>query len=223
MADQSNTDGKTENAEADYSRWRERRSPLGDKLGMRLVEGGEGYAQFSLPFDRTNTTIADVVHGGAILSLADSAATGAIWSTVEKPEQYRGLTIDLSLSFISAARGTDLLANARVLKKGRSVCYADVEVVTVDGDLVAKAKVAYKLSKIEQPTEIMAGLFAGKTLPEQMTLLAELEETGAGVYRQMAAVEDNEQARLDLIASADREVENAAVLRALVDSADQAE
>lgn len=223
MADPISTTDRQKTIETDYSRWRERRSPLGDKLGMRLLEGGDGRAQFLLPFDHTNTTVANVVHGGAILSLADSAATAAIWSTVEKLDQYRGLTIDLSMSFISAARGADLLANASVLKRGRSVCYADVEVVTADGELIAKAKVAYKLSKIEQPAETMAGLFAGKTLPEQMALLADLEETGAGVYRTMADVEHDEQAKRDLLASADREIENAVVLRGLVDTASASE
>ena len=225
MVDQIRADNQQKHQlpEADYSSLRELHSPLAEKLGMRLVEQGEGYVQFSLPFDHTNTTIADVVHGGAILSLADTAATGAIWSTVDEPEHYRGLTIDLSLSFIAAARGADLLANARVLKRGRSVCYADVEVVTIEGELVAKAKVAYKLSKIQQPGEIMSGLFAGKTVAEQMVLLAELEETGAGVYRMMADAEGDAQARQKLLASAERELENAAVLHGLAGANDVAE
>jgi uncharacterized protein (TIGR00369 family) len=123
------------------------RSPLALKLGMELQSADRGQAQSALAYDKTNTTVGNIVHGGAILSLADSAATAAIWSLVEDPENYRGLTIDLSLSFVSAARGADLLANARVLKRGRSICYCDVEVLTTFGELIAKAKVVYKLSR----------------------------------------------------------------------------
>ena len=136
----------------------QRRSPLAEKLGMEFLEASEGTATMTMPFDPANTTIDDVVHGGAILSLADSVATAAIWSSIPVKERgkYRGLTIDLSLSFVSAARGTDMVGKAKLLKRGNSICFAEVEIVTAAGVLVAKAKVAYKLSKIRVPNEIDA-------------------------------------------------------------------
>lgn len=124
-------------------------SPLAGKLGITLTDIGHGTARLHMPFDTTNTTVGDIVHGGAILSLADTAATAAIWSTVEDPQSYRGLTIDLSLSFLSAARGADLTADARILKRGRSICYSEVDVTAPDGELVARATVAYKLSRLQ--------------------------------------------------------------------------
>jgi uncharacterized protein (TIGR00369 family) len=196
--------------------WQKRYSPLATKLGLTLVNAGDGAALYSLPFDHSNTTIEDVVHGGAILSLADSAATAAVWSTVEEREKYRGLTIDLSLSFISAARNVDLIARAQVLKRGRSICYCEVDVETEAGVLIAKAKVAYKLSRIQEPAEIMASLFEGKTTEQQMLLLAELERTGASVYRSMAEVHPDLSAQEHLLESATREETNADVLTTLV-------
>ncbi|NOX51676.1 MAG: PaaI family thioesterase [Gammaproteobacteria bacterium] len=198
--------------------WKKRHSPLAEKLGMELVSADRGSARYLLPFDTSNTTIEDVVHGGAILSLADSAATAAIWSTVEEREQYRGLTIDLSLSFVSAARGIDLIANARVLKRGRSISYCDVDVETDTGVLIAKAKVAYKLSRVRAPSEIMASLFEDKTMAQQMMLLAELERTGADVYRAMAAAHEDASAQEQLLASAAREEVNADVLINIAES-----
>jgi len=191
------------------------RSPLAEKLGITSIEGADGTARVEMPYDATNTTTSDIVHGGAILSLADVAATASIWSTVEDPARYRGLTIDLSLSFIAAARSRDLVANARVIKRGRSICYSEVEVETSDGEIVAKAKVAYKLSKIESPAEVMAGLFRGRSTGEQMALLAELERAGAGIYRAMADATAIGKGRDALFASAEREEENARTLDAL--------
>ena len=51
-----------------------------------------------------------------------------------------GLTVD----FVAAGRG-DLVADARVLRRGGSLCFCDVEVADADDRLVAKALVTYKL------------------------------------------------------------------------------
>ncbi len=191
-------------------------SPLGEKLGMRFVSAHNGVAEYALPYDVSNTTVADVVHGGAILSLADVAATAAVWSTVAEPDKYRGLTIDLSLSFVTAARRVDLVAKAHVLKRGRSVCYCDVRVESDTGELIAKAQVTYKMSRMTQPADAMTALFEGKSRAEQMALLAQLERTGAAMYRRFAEGGVHTDA---LLASAAREEANAEVLEALAKGA----
>ncbi|TMA34861.1 MAG: hypothetical protein E6J87_05630 [Deltaproteobacteria bacterium] len=60
--------------------------------------------------------------------------------------------------------------------------------------------------------EILAKLFAGKSIPEQKKLLARLERAGAGLYRAWAATETDPKAKTALLAAADREEQNARVL-----------
>jgi hypothetical protein len=60
--------------------------------------------------------------------------------------------------------------------------------------------------------ETLAALFAGKSIPEQKTLLARLERAGAALYRAWAAAETDEAAKAALLAAADREDENAQAL-----------
>jgi hypothetical protein len=60
--------------------------------------------------------------------------------------------------------------------------------------------------------EMLAALFAGKSIPEQKALLARLERAGAGLYRGWAASETNAKTKAALLAAADREEENARVL-----------
>jgi len=60
--------------------------------------------------------------------------------------------------------------------------------------------------------ETLAALFAGKSIPEQKALLARLERAGAGLYRAWATVEADEQAKVALLAAAEREEDNARVL-----------
>lgn len=194
-----------------------RRSPLAEKLGIELVSAGGGAAHYRLPFTESNTTIADVVHGGAILTLADCAATGAVWSEVEAPQRYRGLTVSLSHAFLSAARGVDLDARAQVIRRGRSLVFCEVDVSSADGEAIATAQVTYKLSVTATPTETMAGLFENRSMEEQMRLLAELEGTGAQIYRSWAEQAGDGQRR-ELLDAAEREEANAHSLQQILRS-----
>jgi uncharacterized protein (TIGR00369 family) len=119
-------------------------SPFGTRVGLRLEEISADHARVSLPFDTAVTTFADVVHGGAMSTLIDVAATAAAWSAAEPTGDPRGATIGLTVDFLQAARGVDLEANARVIRRGRSVCFCEVDVHAGD-DLVAKGLVTYKL------------------------------------------------------------------------------
>lgn len=189
-----------------------RLSPLSSKLGITCKSIEDDCGVYVMPFRDDNTTVGDIVHGGAILGLADCAATGAAWSMVEEPERHRGLTIDLSLSFMSAARGQDLTATARVVRRGGTICFCEVDVHDGDRNLVARAQVTYKLTREPTPAEAMGKVFAGKSVTEQAAILAELERTGAALYRAFAEQTNDDTARRQLEESAIREEENAATL-----------
>ena len=73
-------------------------------------------------------TVGDLVHGGAISSLVDTAATLAAWSGLESLDNVRGTTISLAVTFMSAARGSDLVADARVVRRGKTICFCEVDV-----------------------------------------------------------------------------------------------
>jgi uncharacterized protein (TIGR00369 family) len=98
-----------------------------------------------MPFSEPLATIGDVVHGGAVTSLIDTAAMAASWSTREVPEKIRGTTVGLSVQFLAAARSRALAAEATVIRRGKSLCYCEVGVTDSDGQLVAKGLVTYKL------------------------------------------------------------------------------
>jgi len=48
-------------------------------LGIRLEEMEPGYARLLLPFSGALPTMGEVVHGGAISALVDTAAATAAW------------------------------------------------------------------------------------------------------------------------------------------------
>jgi len=187
-------------------------SQYAQKLGIVCDLAEPDHVAYSMAFRADNVTVGDTVHGGAIASLADIAATAAAWSGVDEPARYRGATIDLSLSYVAAARATRVVADARVVKRGGTVCFIDVDVRDAAGEVVASGKVVYKLSRAESPEEKLVGLFAGKSVAEQQALLADLERSGAGLYRRFAEAEPDAARKRELLEGAAREDENAAVL-----------
>jgi uncharacterized protein (TIGR00369 family) len=120
------------------------KSPLVGLLGMELVAIEDGRAELKLPYRPQLATIDDIVHGGAIASLIDTAGMAATWSDDSEPESLAGATVTLNVNYVSAARGRDLTAVAVVSKRGRSIVFSDVRVVEPDGRLVATGSVVQR-------------------------------------------------------------------------------
>ena len=120
-------------------------SPFGSHLGLTpdLIE--PDHVCLGLPFREQLATVGDVVHGGAISSLVDTAATIAAWSGLESLDNVRGTTISLTVTFVAAARGRDLVADARVVRRGKTICFCEVEVRDSENTTVAQGLVTYKL------------------------------------------------------------------------------
>ena len=119
-------------------------SPFAASAGIEIASLEPDDAVLRMPFREGNATMGDLVHGGAIATLIDTAAMCASWSTDEVPDTPRGTTITLNVSFVAGARGADLEAHARVAKRGGTICHCEVD-VTAAGAVVAKGLVTYKL------------------------------------------------------------------------------
>ncbi len=119
--------------------------PFDEYLGVKIEEVKPDFCQALLPFRPELRTAGSVVHGGAIASLIDTAAVVAVWSNMD-PAITRGATIDLSVKFLAAAQAVDLSAAARIIRRGRSVSFCEVDVTSPTGELIAKGLVTYKTS-----------------------------------------------------------------------------
>ena len=118
-------------------------SPFALKIGLEHLRVRDGVAKVHMPFDPSNCNMAGVIHGGAILSLADISAGAAISSTAQDLDKFRFATVDLSLSFVKAAKQTGLLATATVLNIGQRLLHIDVRIENDQTTLIAMAKVIY--------------------------------------------------------------------------------
>ena len=66
------------------------------------------------------------------------------------PGSIGAITIDMSTSFIGGGTGAKLLADARVLKDGRSMSFVEAEARNADGSLVAKAIATVRVRQREK-------------------------------------------------------------------------
>ena len=119
-------------------------SPHAAQLGIRLASIGADEAVLELPFKAELATMGEVVHGGAIGALIDTAAMAAAWATDEVPEKLAGSTVSLSVNFASAADGVDLRAHGRVTKRGGRLSFCEVTVTDPAETVVAHGIATYR-------------------------------------------------------------------------------
>ena len=120
-------------------------SPHAAALGISIEALDDDRAVLAMPFKPELATMGDVVHGGAISTLIDTAATVAAWAVDEVPESPAGATVSLSVNFTAAARAVDLRAEAEVVRRGRQLSNIEVRATDPDGKLVAHGIATYKL------------------------------------------------------------------------------
>ena len=119
-------------------------SPHAASLGIGLASIGTDEAVLELPYKDELATMGDVVHGGAVSALIDTAAMAAAWASDEIPENPAGATVALSVNFVSAARGADLRAESKVVRRGGRLSFCEVSVRDPEGELIAHGIATYR-------------------------------------------------------------------------------
>lgn len=122
------------------------RMPASSVFGFRFLEREPARARVALPLRPEFLQGEKRVHGGIVATLADTAA---VYLLIQGLPAERTLTsIEFKLNFTRPAkleRG-ELVATAEVVKLGRTIALADVEVAQ-DGALVAKGLFTYLLGE----------------------------------------------------------------------------
>jgi uncharacterized protein (TIGR00369 family) len=111
--------------------------PFAVALGIDLVEVDPDRVRGRLEWTPERTTTADVMHGGAIMALADTC--GGVCAYLNLPEGALGTaTIESKTNFLRAVRSGAATATTRPLHRGRTMIVVETEVTRDDGKLAAK-------------------------------------------------------------------------------------
>jgi acyl-coenzyme A thioesterase 13 len=125
------------------------RSALMDLIGGELDSWEEGRVVMSIKLEGRHMNPGGVLHGGVLTTLMDEATAHAIVTVrgLEVMAEAPLATVDMNVSFLAAARpGDELECEARTLRVGRAVAFAEAEVRRRGrGDLVAKGRFTYAI------------------------------------------------------------------------------
>ena len=112
-------------------------------LNMKIEEVKTGYARLTMNLEEKHLQFLKTVHGGAIASLADSAAA---WATLGSTSfKAVPVTVEMKINFLVPVVSGRLIAEARIVHQGQTISLSDVEVKDDKGRLVAKSLVTYYL------------------------------------------------------------------------------
>jgi len=114
--------------------------PIFHTLRMRVDELGEGFCRATVPYDRKFDGVFDSFHGGLLMTVADSVACFAVMTMTGPDEPMT--TTDMNIRFLAPCR-SDLTAEARVIKLGRTLCPLAIDLFDAAGVRVAVAQVNY--------------------------------------------------------------------------------
>ena len=120
-------------------------------LGMRISKLAYGEATVSMPVTDSLKQYQKLVHGGALASLADTAATMAALSGIPAGDDV--VTIEFKMNYLNAIRSGKALAHAKLVRMGSRVVVMNVEVTKSPGEeLVATGlftMLRYQLERTE--------------------------------------------------------------------------
>jgi uncharacterized protein (TIGR00369 family) len=116
-------------------------------LGVQVDDAGEGWVRLRVPVkDGLRNAAAAPVHGGVLSALVDMAIGGALGTTHDNAGGGVGqTTLDMNVSFLAAAGDGDLVAEGRLLRRGRSVAFGEARITDGAGKLVAVGRATYML------------------------------------------------------------------------------
>ncbi len=116
-------------------------APIYQLLQISLDRIDDGFASFRMPYRRELNQVNSVVHGGVIATLADTAVAFALMSLTQRGENVA--TVEFKINFLAAVTRGEMIAEARVVHKGKRLALADMEVKDETGRLVAKGSATY--------------------------------------------------------------------------------
>jgi 1,4-dihydroxy-2-naphthoyl-CoA hydrolase len=113
------------------------RTPFAALLGIELLEATPEVVRARLPFSPERCTLGGIIHGGAMMALADDC--GGMCAFLNMPAGASATaTIESKTNFLRGVSEGALTATTRPLHVGRTTAVLETEITREDGKLAAK-------------------------------------------------------------------------------------
>ena len=122
-------------------------------LGIAVDDAGPGWVRLRVPVrDELRNAAGAPVHGGVYSALVDTAVGGALSTLHDASAGGVGqTTLDLNVSFIAGVGSGAVLAEGRILKRGRSIAFGEARITDEAGALLAVGRATYMIIAPREP------------------------------------------------------------------------
>lgn len=114
--------------------------PAVKTFGYRVEELSHGRAVIVAPYDTSMDGIFKCFHGGLLATLADSTGATAVLTVTGADSPMT--TTDMSIRFFAPCR-TDACATAHIIKAGRTLVIAEINIHDMTGRHIAVSQASY--------------------------------------------------------------------------------
>ena len=111
-------------------------SPYAAALGVGCEAVSEGAVTLVLPYAEQNANPGKALHGGCAASLG-VIASQAITRAALGPDAAPLHTAGMQVNYLAAAIGEDVKATGTLLRRGKNMCFVEVDVATLEGKSIA--------------------------------------------------------------------------------------
>lgn len=133
-----------------------RPSPASKFLGQEFLEcdATKGHVKMAYQASDQLCNLWGGIHGGMVAAIMDDILALAFGLTIDWGQITP--TLELKTTFLQAARPGRLLAEAFIIRRGKSISFAEAELRSADGELLAKASATASIVTLK-PKEAAKG------------------------------------------------------------------
>lgn len=128
-------------------------TPYHRALGLEVEAIEEEAVRLRLPFAEANSNPGGVLHGGVAASLL-AIGSRAVAQRVHPVAAGPWTLGQLQVNYLSAAREEDVLAEARLQRRGRALCFVETRVTKCDGSPIAAATAVVRARFARPPEDL---------------------------------------------------------------------
>lgn len=125
--------------------WR-KHVPFNVELGLDITQWEPGFVRARVPYQAKLSAHDGIFHGGVLSSAIDAIAGGSVVAGHDFTLGSRFTTVTMTISFMSVAKGDEIIIEGTCLRRGRRLNFARGTVLGVDGTLIAEGMITVSAS-----------------------------------------------------------------------------
>ena len=129
-------------------------APYSKFLGVHVAAANPEHVQLVLPYQDANSNPGKALHGGCAASLG-AIGGQAVARVALGPDTGPWHTAQMQVSYLAAAIGEEVVADARLLRRGKELCFVGVDVQTRDGKPIASITATVRGRMGAEPSSVM--------------------------------------------------------------------